>query len=56
MAKGLSGSVHSLLDRFMKHGKDRVTPVVKYLKSKFSNELSKSLSILKLHKSLFHLK
>ena len=47
VAKRLTGSVHSLLDRFMKYGKDRVTPVVKYFKSKFSNELSKSLSIFK---------
>lgn len=47
VAKRLSGSVHSLLDRLMKYGKDRVTPVVKYFKSKFSNELSKSLSIFK---------
>ena len=47
IAKKLSGSVHSLLDRFMNYGKDRVKPVVQYLKSKFSNELSTSLSIFK---------
>ena len=47
IAQKLSGSVHSLLDRFMSYGKDRVKPVVQYLKSKFSKELSTSLSIFK---------
>ena len=47
IAKKLSGIVHSLLDRFMNYGKDKVKPVVQYLKSKFSNELSTSLSIFK---------
>lgn len=31
IAKKLSGSVHSLLDRFMNYGKDRVKPVIRYL-------------------------
>ena len=53
IAKKLSGSVHSLLDRFMNYGKDRAKPVIQYLKSKFSNELSTSLKQLE---SLLHLK
>ena len=46
-AKKLSGSIHSLLDKFMNYGKDRVKPAVQYFKSKFLNELSTSLSIFK---------
>ena len=47
VAKNLSGSMHSLLDRFMNYGKDRVKPVIQYLKSKFSNELYQFLKQLK---------
>ena len=47
IAKKWSGSIHFLLDKFMIYGKGRVKPVVQYLKSKFSIELSNSLSIFK---------
>ena len=47
IAKKLSGSMHSLLDKFINYEKDRVKPVVQYFKPKFSNELSTSLSIFK---------
>ena len=47
VAKKLSRSVHSLLNKFIKYGKDRVKPVEEYFKSKFSNELSTSLSVFK---------
>ena len=47
IAKKLSRSVHFLLNKFIKYGKDRVKPVEEYFKSKFSNELSTSLSVFK---------
>ena len=47
VVKKLSCSVHSLLNKFIKYGKDRVKPVEEYFKSKFSNELSTSLSVFK---------